>query len=328
MAVIKAISSRATPSKIYDYLTQEEKTEEKLISGFNCSPNNMINEFNVTKELYNKNSGVQYQHIIQSFDPKDNIHPEKAHELGKELAEKQFKGFEVLIVTHRDKEHIHNHFVVNSVSYENGLKYKATNKSLWDIKRESNRICEREILSTLDLNHKAKEHLTSGELRKELRGEITWKGELKQCINFAKEKSNSIEDFTEYLKQNFDIETRITNKNISYKHPEKKQGIRGSKLGTDYDKEELLNGFIRKAKSINGERNRDDGVKPGEQTNSTEFRSSHRSIEHDIEQTNEPIRSGAYEGREYGIKKTTSDLYNQLREIRSIGNEYSPDARA
>ncbi|NSB00885.1 hypothetical protein BCD96_005926 [Clostridium beijerinckii] len=70
MAVIKAISSRATPSKIYDYLTQEEKTEEKLISGFNCSPNNMVNEFNATKELYNKNNGVQYQHIIQSFDPK------------------------------------------------------------------------------------------------------------------------------------------------------------------------------------------------------------------------------------------------------------------
>jgi hypothetical protein len=328
MAVIKAISSRATPSKIKDYLTKEEKTEEKLISGFNCSPDNMVNEFNATKELYNKNSGVQYQHIIQSFDPKDNITHEKAHELGRELAEKQFKGFEVLIVTHKDKEHIHNHFVVNSVSYENGLKYRASNKSLWDIKRESNRICERELLSTLDLNHKAKERLTSGELRKELRGEITWKGELKQCINFAKEKTNNIEEFSEYLKQNFNIETRITNKTISYKHPEKKQGIRGSKLGTDYDKEELINGFTRKEKSINGERNREYGVKSGEQTISTEFTASNRSIEHDAEQTNEPIRIGAYEGGEYGTEKTTSDLYNQLREIRSIGHEYSPDARA
>ncbi|WP_077845041.1 relaxase/mobilization nuclease domain-containing protein, partial [Clostridium beijerinckii] len=328
MAVIKAISSRATPSKIYGYLTKDEKTEEKLISGFNCSPNNMVNEFNATKELYNKNNGVQYQHIIQSFDPKDNITHEKAHELGRELVENKFKGFEVLIVTHKDKEHIHNHFVINSVSYESGLKYRATNKSLWEIKRESNRICERELLTTLDLNHKAKERLTSGELRKELRGEITWKGELKKCINFAKEKTNSLQEFAEYLKQNFNIDTRITNKMISYKHPERKQGIRGSKLGTDYDKEELLNGFTRKEKSINRERNREYGVKPREETNSTEFRSSNRRIEQDIEQTNEPIRSGAHEGREYGTKKTTSDLYNQLREIRSIGNEYSPDARA
>jgi hypothetical protein len=251
MAVIKAISSKATPSKIHDYLTQEEKTEEKLISGVNCNPDNMVNEFNTTKELYNKNSGVQYQHIIQSFDPKDDITPEKAHKLGLELAEKQFKGYEVFVVTHKDKEHIHNHFVVNSVSYENGLKYKASNKSLWDIKRESNRICERENLKTLDLDHKAKERLTSGELRKELRGETTWKGELKECISFAKSQTNNLEEFQKYLKSNFNIDSRVTNKTISYKHPERTQSIRGSKLGTDYDKEELLNEFTRKEKSIN-----------------------------------------------------------------------------
>ena len=180
MAIIKAISSRATVSKIHDYLTQEEKTEYKLISGVNCNPDNMVNEFNATKELYNKNGGVQYQHIIQSFDPHDDITPEKAHKLGLELAEKQFKGYEVFVVTHKDKEHIHNHFVVNSVNYETGLKYKASNKSLWDIKRESNRICEREHLKVLDLNHKAKERLTSAELRMELRGKETWKGELKE----------------------------------------------------------------------------------------------------------------------------------------------------
>lgn len=256
MAIIKAISSKATVSKIHDYLTKEEKTEEKLISGVNCNPENMVNEFNTTKELYNKNGGVQYQHIIQSFDPKDNITPDKAHELGKELAEKQFKGYEVFVVTHKDKEHIHNHFVVNSVSYENGLKYKASNKSLWDIKRESNRICERENLKTLDLDHKANERLTSGELRKELRGEITWKGELKQCIELAKEKTKSLEEFREYLKENFDIETRVTKNSISYQHPEKEKPIRGKKLGIDYDKEELEHGFIRQKKSIDREEDR------------------------------------------------------------------------
>lgn len=258
MAVIKAISSRATVSKIHDYLTKEEKTEYKLISGVNCNPDNMVNDFNTTKELYNKNGGVQYQHIIQSFDPHDDITPDKAHKLGLELAEKQFKGYEVFVVTHKDKEHIHNHFVVNSVSYETGLKYKASNKSLWDIKRESNRICEREHLKVLDLNHKAKERLTSAELRMELRGKETWKGELKECINFAKKRCSNMEEFRNCLKSEFNIDTRVTNKTISYKHPERSQSIRGGKLGTDYDKEELLNEFIRKEKTVDrGERNRD-----------------------------------------------------------------------
>ena len=256
MAIIKRYASQATPTKIYNYLTNPEKTEEKLISGINCTPCNMVNEFTATKELYNKQDDIKYHHIVQSFDPNDNITPEKAHELGRELAEKQFKGYEVFVVTHTDKDHIHNHIVVNSVSFENGLKYNASNKSLWDIKRESNRICEREHLSLLDLNRRAKEHLTTGELRMELRGENTWKGELKKCIEFAKEKTNNLEEFQKYLESNFNIDTRVTNKTISYKHPERSKGIRGNKLGTDYDKEELINGFIRKEKSISREGDR------------------------------------------------------------------------
>ena len=250
MAIIKRISSKATVGKLKKYLIQEEKTEEKLISGINCTSENLEREFKLTKELYDKRYGVQYHHIIQSFSPEDNINFEKAHKLGQELAENCFKGFEVFVVTHKDKEHIHNHLVVNSVSLETGLKYNASNKSLWDIKRESNKICEREKLNILDLEHKAKERLTSGELRKELRGEETWKGELKECINLAKEKTNNIDEFISYLKNEFNIDTRITKKTISYRHPNKEKPIRGSKLGTDYDKGELTNEFIRKEKSI------------------------------------------------------------------------------
>ena len=117
MAVIKRIASKATPRKIVSYLTQEEKTEEKLIGGKDCDPYNVVNDFNMTQELYGKTGGVKYHHIIQSFSPEDNITPEKAHEIGKELADSQFKGFEVFVVTHKDKDHIHNHLVVNSVSF-------------------------------------------------------------------------------------------------------------------------------------------------------------------------------------------------------------------
>ena len=65
MAVIKRIASKATPKKIVSYLTQEEKTEEKLIGGKDCDPDNVVNDFNMTQELYGKTGGVKYHHIIQ-----------------------------------------------------------------------------------------------------------------------------------------------------------------------------------------------------------------------------------------------------------------------
>ena len=250
MAVIKRIASKATPKKIVSYLTQEEKTEEKLIGGKDCDPYNVVNDFNMTQELYGKTGGVKYHHIIQSFSPEDNITPEKAHEIGKELADSQFKGFEVFVVTHKDKDHIHNHLVVNSVSFENGLKYNASNKSLWDIKRESNRLCERENLKTLDLEHKAEKRISSAEKRIMDRGQIPWKDELRQIIDIARERTKDLQSFREFLERNFDIETRVTKNSISYKHPDHGKAIRGRSLGDKYNKEELENEFNGQEKSI------------------------------------------------------------------------------
>ena len=250
MAVIKRIASKATPRKIVSYLTQEEKTEEKLIGGKDCDPDNVVNDFNMTQELYGKTGGVKYHHIIQSFSPEDNITPEKAHEIGKELAESQFKEFEVFVVTHKDKDHIHNHLVVNSVSFENGLKYNASNKSLWDIKRESNRLCERENLKTLDLEHKAEKRISSAEKRIMDRRQIPWKDELRQIIDIARERTKDLQSFREFLEKNFEIETRVTKNSISYKHPDHGKAIRGRSLGDKYNKEELENEFNGQEKSI------------------------------------------------------------------------------
>ncbi|MFQ9249138.1 MAG: relaxase/mobilization nuclease domain-containing protein [Clostridium paraputrificum] len=268
MAVIKRIASKATPKKIVSYLTQEEKTEEKLIGGKDCDPDNVVNDFNMTQELYGKTGGVKYHHIIQSFSPEDNITPEKAHEIGKELAESQFKGFEVFVVTHKDKDHIHNHLVVNSVSFENGLKYNASNKSLWDIKRESNRLCERENLKTLDLEHKAEKRISSAEKRIMDRRQIPWKDELRQIIDIARERTKDLQSFREFLEKNFEIETRVTKNSISYKHPDHGKAIRGRSLGDKYNKEELENEFNGQEKSIfrNGanERGRAKEIQPSD----------------------------------------------------------------
>lgn len=310
MAIIKRIASKATPKKIVSYLIQEEKTEEKLIGGKDCDPDNVVNDFNMTQELYGKTGGVKYHHIIQSFSPEDDITPEKAHEIGKELAESQFKGFEVFVVTHKDKDHIHNHLVVNSVSVENGLKYNASNKSLWDIKRESNKICERENLKVLDLEHKAEKRISSAEKRIMDRNEVPWKDELRQIIDIARDRTKDLQGFKEFLEKNFEIETRITKNSISYKHPDHGKAIRGRSLGERYNKEELENGFNGQEKSISrdGERtDRAEGDKPRGTINETtraEYESKNGVREHSSERKFRSIEDTIREV-EQGVKGVT-----------------------
>ena len=338
MAVIKRIASKATPKKIVSYLTQEEKTEEKLIGGKDCDPDNIVNDFNMTQELYGKTGGVKYHHIIQSFSPEDNITPEKAHEIGKELADSQFKGFEVFVVTHKDKDHIHNHLVVNSVSFENGLKYNASNKSLWDIKRESNRLCERENLKTLDLEHKAEKRISSAEKRIMDRGQIPWKDELRQIIDIARERTKDLQSFREFLERNFDIETRVTKNSISYKHPDHGKAIRGRSLGDRYNKEELENEFNGQEKSIfrDGERGTNFGYE-GISDLDKEFERRADSLEQQINQDhrlNRERERAIQEQREnkrreeQGTKReNTRSLQDDDKEIRGTERASSREVR-
>ena len=338
MAVIKRIASKATPKKIVSYLTQEEKTEEKLIGGKDCDPDNIVNDFNMTQELYGKTGGVKYHHIIQSFSPEDNITPEKAHEIGKELADSQFKGFEVFVVTHKDKDHIHNHLVVNSVSFENGLKYNASNKSLWDIKRESNRLCERENLKTLDLEHKAEKRISSAEKRIMDRGQIPWKDELRQIIDIARERTKDLQSFREFLEKNFEIETRVTKNSISYKHPDHGKAIRGRSLGDKYNKEELENEFNGQEKSIfrDGERGTNFGYE-GISNPDKEFERRADSLEQQINQDhrlNRERERAIQEQREnkrreeQGTKReNTRSLQDDDKEIRGTERASSREVR-
>lgn len=139
MAIIKAINSKSKVDKIIDYITQEEKTEEKLISGINCNPCTVKVEMEVTKLYFGKTGGRQYKHFVQSFAPGE-VSPQIAHEIGLELS-KEWDKFEVLLATHIDKGHIHNHFVINSVGFEDGKKFQQSKKDLENLKQRNNELC-------------------------------------------------------------------------------------------------------------------------------------------------------------------------------------------
>ena len=153
MAVIKAVSGGASSiGDLVSYLTKDEKTRCDLMTGVNCSADNAVQEMEETKIFYDKRGGRQYKHFIQSFSPDEKLSPRSSHELALELIEKEklFDGFECLVVTHIDREHLHNHIVVNSVSLADGHKFRYSKRELEGMKSVSDEICLSHGLGVID----------------------------------------------------------------------------------------------------------------------------------------------------------------------------------
>ncbi|MHB1438830.1 MAG: relaxase/mobilization nuclease domain-containing protein [Thiobacillus sp.] len=241
MATIKRLSSKGSVKNIINYVLNKEKTDDRIISGKDCSHLNAAAEMNYTKNLYDKTGGITYNHIIQSFKPGE-ISPDDAYKIGLELAEKQFKNYEVLIATHKDKEHIHNHLIINSVSFKDGHKIITDKNSLREIKLENDKICLREHLSVIEKPY-ARNHYSMAEYKLAEKGLPIWKEQLRSAIDEAKEHSKNMIGLKEYLKENFNIEMKIQNKNVSYLHPDKQKYCRGDKLGGAYTKEGISSEF-------------------------------------------------------------------------------------
>ena len=182
MATIYAIpertQSKAAMRGVMRYVVQDKKTlYEKdghaynLISGQNCVAESSFEEFMATKMQYGKDCGVFFKHYCQSFKPNENATPDDIHQMGVELA-KYFDGFEVLIATHIDKDHWHNHLVVNSVNAQTGLKIQFNEKNLEQFRTLSDEICQAHGLEILQQYQKPKvAGVNSREFRAASRGD-------------------------------------------------------------------------------------------------------------------------------------------------------------
>lgn len=261
MATIKAVkkktSSHGGLKKSIDYIKNPEKTDNGiLIDGYNCTPENAYNEFLTIKELRENDTGVMAHHFTQNFDPNDNITPERALELGKELAENKFKGHQVIIATHIDKNHIHNHLIVNSVNYETGQKLINNNKLLEQLKSFSDKQCERENLNIVDRKKKSKE-FDYGIYDKKKYEVITRaiKGErqsyiydIANAVDRNIKMSKSKEEFIENMeKEGYKVKWSDTRKYVTYEDKEG-QKVRDSNLAKTFNeenfkKEEMLKQF-------------------------------------------------------------------------------------
>ena len=127
------------------------KQEKALyISSQNCTTTNTYSEWEKTRNQYKKNNGRLAHHFIQSFSPTENVTPEQVHQMGLELAKRCFPDYQVLICTHIDRNHLHNHIIVNSCNINNGLKWCDNNKTLNFVRYTNDKIAIENGCSIID----------------------------------------------------------------------------------------------------------------------------------------------------------------------------------
>lgn len=130
-----------------DYDFKNEKAE--YVSCINCSEYDPYGDMKFTKEQYRKTDNVLAFHGYQSFK-EGEVTADIAHEIGVKFAEEMFRDYEVVVATHQNTNHIHNHFIINSVSYKTGKKYNNNRANLAKLRQISDSICAEYGLSVLD----------------------------------------------------------------------------------------------------------------------------------------------------------------------------------
>ena len=189
----RGTQSRAAMRGVMLYVMQEKKTAWEgapLISGINCQPQSVYDDFLNTKLLYHKDGGVMFYHMVQSFPKGAAVDPRQAHEAARRLAE-YFDGCEVLACTHVDREHIHSHCVINSVNFETGKKLHMAKEQLQELMRRNDMICQEMGLPVFDAPTQQARGMGGAEYHTALKGQ-SWKlrlmNTIDECMKYAADK--------------------------------------------------------------------------------------------------------------------------------------------
>lgn len=213
----------------------DEQTEvmHSFVSGVNCHPSTARAEMIAVKKRFGKEDGTVAYHGYQSFAPGEAT-PELAHEIGVKLAEKLWgEKYQVLVATHLDKEnHLHNHFVLNTVSFVDGIKYHRTKRDYREMREVSDALCREYRLSVIaePQNGKSKDY---GEWRAEREGRPTWRGLVRTDVDEAIRQSMTERQFFDALrKKGYEVKV---GKDISVRPPGKERFVRLVRnFGEDY----------------------------------------------------------------------------------------------
>lgn len=236
MAVTKFLSRKTRLDTIIKYIMNGEKTEKMMyVSGINCNPDTAIQQMQDTKKRFNKEGGIISYHLIQSFEGKE-VSPEKCHELGLQYAKELFgDDYEFVVATHLNTDNVHNHIVINSVSFKSGNKFYSNRETKDFIRITSDFICKENGLSVLSTPWKHKGYY------KLYAKNNPYMQLVKKDIDYAISISYSYKSFIAKLEEqgyciSYNEETgRLVSRNNSYKI------VRPQELfGDNYTKEKIL----------------------------------------------------------------------------------------
>ena len=253
MAVTKIKPVKSTLSKALDYIENPDKTDGKmLISSFGCSYETADIEFGYTlSQALDKGNNLAF-HLIQSFAPGE-VDYEKAHEIGKQLADAVTKGqHEYVVTTHIDKGHIHNHIIFCAVNFVDHHKYNSNKRSYYGIRNMSDKLCRENGLSVV-VPGKGSKGKSYAEYQAEKTG-TSWKGKLKIAVDALIPQVSSFEELLQRLQAaGYEIKP---GKYVSCRAPGQERFTRLKTLGADYTEEairERIAGRRAKAAKAPGE---------------------------------------------------------------------------
>ena len=326
----RGTQSRAAMRGVMLYVMQEKKTAWEggpLVSGINCQPQSVYDDFLNTKLLYHKDGGVMFYHMVQSFPKGAAVDPRQTHEAARRLVE-FFDGCEVLVCTHVDREHIHSHCVINSVNFETGKKLHMAKEQIQELMRRNDVICQEMGLPVFDAPTQQIRGMSGAEYHTALKGQ-SWKlrlmNTIDECMKYAADKDAFV---SLMASEGYAVRWESGRKYITYTTPDGLK-CRDSKLHEEkYCKEvmehefrirtELVKRKLRRATEIDG------GIETDE---SDEQRTAGRATDNPTHC--DPVRSAADDkqaGKAGGRNKLGAGGNSEY--VAGIENAHRPDAGA
>lgn len=222
----------------------KDKTEEFFyVSGINCEIETALQQMNQTKRLFNKTKGILGFHGYQSFK-EGEVTPKLAHEIGVKLANEMWGDrFEVVVSTHLNTKHLHNHFIVNSVSFIDGMKFYSNRSSTARLREISDDLCKEYGLSVLDEKPTSKGRIYFPYYLKNTNRNNYYK-KTKRDIDIAIAKSSNYKEFVEILSSmNYEVQNRygkLSVRNLDYKRNIRIERYFGEEYSIDNIKSRIL----------------------------------------------------------------------------------------
>ena len=324
----RGTQSRAAMRGVMLYVMQEKKTTWEgapLVSGINCQPQSVYDDFLNTKLLYHKDGGVMFYHMVQSFPKGAAVDPRQAHEAARRLAE-YFDGCEVLVCTHVDREHIHSHCVINSVNFETGKKLHMAKEQLQELMRRNDAICQEMGLPVFDAPTQQARGMSGAEYHTALKGQ-SWKLRLMNTIDECMKYAADEDAFVSLMEsEGYAVRWESGRKYITYTTPDGMR-CRDSKLHEEkYCKEAMEHEFRIRAEVIKRKFRRaeetDGGIEAdesAEQRAAAAADAAHR----------DPVRSAAGDEQADGAgRRNKLGAGGNSEYVAGIENAHRPDAGA